>query len=328
MDFMNPDDAAREAKLDYHDLQALTQFHNHQTRKQFDRQNECEREAATILGKPKDLRQQFAARYPTVAFQTLERNELGARMKDSVSGALIEQLGFIHHGIPHLTATIGVNWDSIQIAFRADGIGIIKEESWYEFFDHALDLAQVRQECADDEQAIHEALDEHFREHIGPNLEDPFFDPASEDCSLYFQCGSEEELKRLLTLCLLTEPDIAAHADMNVQICAATDCDRPYLGDYHSYHTRRLEELLAVVLQENEPVGWSFEYNDGVANRQSGYSENAECLCWNIGELLEACSARERMAARRELREYLAARQLDLARFDVLAVKTEREVVA
>ena len=95
------------------------------------------------------------------------------------------------------------------------------------------------------------------------------------------------------------------------------------MSDYEGhYNTQRLDELLAVVLRENQPVGWSFEYNDGIANRQSGYSENAECLRWNVGELLEHCSARERMAARRELRDYLAARKLDLARFDALAVKT------
>ena len=142
---------------------------------------------------------------------------------------------------------------------------------------------------------------------------------------LYFESGSEEELKRLLTLCLLTEPDIAAHAGEDLHIFAATEADAPYLSDYDEhYNTRRLDELLAVVLRENQPVGWSFEYNDGIANRQSGYSENAECLCWNIGELLEHCSARERMAARRELREYLAARKLDLAHFDVLAVKTAK----
>ena len=316
MDFLNPDDEARKATLEYCDVQALFQFHRFQRERQSD---------VVMPEKPRERCARLAALYPNVSFRPSEKSQFIAQVKSKARGALIEHLGFIHHGISYLTTTLSFNYDSVQVAFRADGLGIIKEETWYEFFDHELDLAQVRQECAEDEHALHDALDEYFREHVGPNLEDPFFEPGAEDCALYFEYGSEEELKRLLTLCLLTKPDIAAHAGEDLHIFAATEADAPYLSDYDGhYNTRRLDELLAVVLRENQPIGWSFEYNDGIANRQSGYSENAECLCWNVGELLEHCSARERMAARRELRDYLAARKLDLARFDALAIKTEK----
>ena len=66
-------------------------------------------------------------------------------------------------------------------------------------------------------------------------------------------------------------------------------------------------------------MGWSFEYNDGAHNRRSGYDEFPECLTWKIDEILGESSAREKMAARRELRKWLEARGLDLARFDALA---------
>jgi len=318
MDFLNLNEGAREAKLIYDDVLTLFQFHRFQRERLHD---------VEMPEVPHERCARLAALYPNVIFQPCGKYDLTARVKPKVSGSLAEQLNFLPPDIPHLTTNIAVNWESLQIAFRSDGTGIIKEESWYEFFEHGLDLAQVRQECEGDEHALHDALEDYFRHEIGPNLDDPFFDSSGEDCSLYYESGSEEELKRLLTLCLLTEPDIAAHTDENVHIYAATEANRPYLGDNECYHSRRLEELLEVIMQENEPVGWSFEYNDGAVNRQSGYSENAECLWWHIGELLENCSARERMAARRELREYLAARKLDLARFDALAVKLEKEAV-
>jgi hypothetical protein len=45
----------------------------------------------------------------------------------------------------------------------------------------------------------------------------------------------------------------------------------------------------------------------------------AESLTWNIGEIIEQAPAREKMAARRDLRKWLEARGRDMARFDALA---------
>jgi hypothetical protein len=66
-------------------------------------------------------------------------------------------------------------------------------------------------------------------------------------------------------------------------------------------------------------VGWTWEYNDGAYNRRSGYDEFAESLTWNLGEILEQSPAREKMAARRDLRKWLEKRGHDMARFDALA---------
>jgi hypothetical protein len=82
---------------------------------------------------------------------------------------------------------------------------------------------------------------------------------------------------------------------------------------------------MAIGLSENRPEGWSYEYNDGAYNRKSGYDEYPASLTWDIGELLEQSSAREKMAARRELRKWLEARGHDMARFDALA---KREGIA
>src|SRR4030095_11932233 len=81
----------------------------------------------------------------------------------------------------------------------------------------------------------------------------------------------------------------------------------------------RLEALAEIALSENRPVGWTWEYNDGAYNRRSGYDEFAESLTWNIGEIIEQAPAREKMAARRDLREWLEGRAHDMAWFDALA---------
>ena len=122
-----------------------------------------------------------------------------------------------------------------------------------------------------------------------------------------------------MKLFILTEPDIEAHEDEDVRIYAAADGTDPHLESSDCYHSERLEELAGIALSENRPVGWSFEYNDGAHNRRSGYDEFPECLTWKMDEILGESSAREKMAARRELRKWLEARGHDLARFDALA---------
>jgi hypothetical protein len=72
-------------------------------------------------------------------------------------------------------------------------------------------------------------------------------------------------------------------------------------------------------LPENRPVGWTWEYNDGAYNRRSGYDELSESLTWDIGEILEQSPAREKMAARRDLRKWLEARGHDMTRIDAPA---------
>ena len=309
MDLTDLNQKAREAKLDHAEALALLRFSNFQLE---------QRGEALLPEEYNQLCERLSAIYSDVTFKMTD-HRFFARVKQGVRGSLIERLGLVSSRIPHLATTVTFDFESIYVVFRADGIGIIKEDSWYEFFEHELDLEEVRRESEGDEDAISDSLQDHFHEQIGPQMEDPFFDSSSEDCALYFEIGSETELERLMKLFILTEPGIEAQEDEEVRLYAAMEGTDPCLGDEDCYCSERLNQLAEIALSENRPVGWSFEYNDGAVNRRSGYSEQAECLTWNIGEILEESSARERMAARRELRKYLEARGRDLARFDALA---------
>jgi hypothetical protein len=223
-----------------------------------------------------------------------------------------------NRALPNICA-LGLFSASGQVVFRADGIGVIKEDSWYEFFEHELDMENVRRDCENDRDAINDFLQDHFNEHIGPQMEDPFFDPSGEDCELYFETGSNGELERLMRLFILTEPNIEAYEDEEVRLYAAIEDTEPHLERSDCYFSERLEALAEIALSENRPVGWTWEYNDGAYNRRSGYDKFAESLTWNIGEIIEQAPAREKMAARRDLRKWLEARGRDMARFDALA---------
>jgi hypothetical protein len=310
MDFTDLKESARAAKLDYGEAESLARYLNFQ------------RERAGEAPIHEDYGHQFcqllSENYSGVTFE-YAGHRITARVERGVSGALVERIGFVSREIPHLETTVGFGFESLQVVFRADRIGLIKEDSYYEFFEHDLDLEEVRRNCEGDKDAIDDFLREHFDEQIGPQMEDPFFDPSGEGCELYFDVGSQGELERLMKLFILTEPDIEAHEDEDVRVYAAADGTDPYLESSDCYHSERLEGLAEIALSENRPVGWTFEYNDGAHNRRSGYDEYPESLTWNIDEILEESSAREKMAARRELRKWLEARSHDMARFDALA---------
>jgi len=310
MDFTDLKEKAREAKLDHIEAQALVRFYN------FQRERRGEAPIHEDYGGR--LCERLSEIYSGVTFE-YAGHRIVARVNRSVSGSLVERIGFVSSKIPHLAATVTFGFESLHIVFRADGIGVIIEDSWYEFFEHELDPEQVRRDREHDEDAINDHLQDHFHEQISPQMEDPFFDPSGEDCELYFEMGSQDELERLMKLFILTEPDIESHEDEGIRLYAAMDGTDPYLEDGDCYRSERLDKLTEIALSENRPVGWSFEYNDGAVNRRSGYSEQAECLTWEIGEILEESSAREKMAARHELRKYLEARGLDPTRFDALA---------
>src|SRR5262249_5827501 len=155
----------------------------------------------------------------------------------------VERIGFVSSNIHHLAATISFGSDSFDVVFRADGIGVIKEDSWYEFFEHELDLEEVKRNCENDRDAINDFLQEHFNEHIGPEMEDPFFDPSGEDCELYFETGSQDELERLMRLFILTEPGIEEHEDEEVRLYAAMEDSESHMESSDCYHSERLEAL-------------------------------------------------------------------------------------
>ncbi len=310
MDFTDLKERTREAKLDYGEAKSLVRYLN------FQRERAGEAPINEDYGP--EFCQLLSENFSGVTFE-YAGHQIIARVERGVRGSLVERIGFVSRKIPHLATTVGFGFESIQVVFRADRVGVIKEDSHYEFFEHDLDLEEVRRDCEDDKDAIDDFLQDHFEEQISSQMEDPFFDPAGEGCELYFDVGSQSELERLMKLFILTEPDIEAHEDEDVRVYAAAEGTDPYLESSDGYHSKRLEELAGLALSENRPVGWTFEYNDGAHGRRSGYDEYPESLTWNINEILEESSAREKMAARRELRKWLEARGHDMARFDALA---------
>jgi hypothetical protein len=309
MDFTNLEEKAREAKLDYGETESLVRFLN------FQRERRGEPPIPADYGQLCELLSEI---HTEVEFK-LDGHRIAAIVKDGVSGSLVERIGFVSREIPHFVTTIGFGSEDLQVVFRADGIGVIKEDTWYEFFEHELDLEEAKRDCENDRDAIDDFLRDHFNEQIGSQMEDPFFDPSGEDCDLYFETGSKDELERLMRLFILTELDVEAHEDEEVRLYAAIEDTGPHLERSDCYFSERLEALAEIAVSENRPVGWTWEYNDGAYNWRSGYDKFAESLTWNIGEVIEQAPARVKMAARRDLRKWLDARGRDMARFDALA---------
>jgi hypothetical protein len=313
MDFTDPDEKAREAELDLAEAESLVCFAG------FLRERE---EAAPTLVNYGSICAQLSEMYPDVAFESGGR-KISAKVKEGVVGSLVERIGFVGGHITHLSTDIHFESETFHVVFRGDGVGVIKEDSHYEFFEHDLDLEEVRRDCGDDRNAINDLLWEYFHQEVSGQMEDPFFDPSYDDCDLFFERGSRGELNRLMKLFILTEPGIEGYEDSEVRLYAATDGFDPYLEEDVSYHSERLKELTEIAVSENRPVGWTWQYNDGPVNRQSGYYESPEAISWNVGEILEYTPAREKMAARRELRMWLRERGIDPARFDAMAKSSE-----
>jgi hypothetical protein len=309
MDFTDPDEKAREAELDLVEAESLVCFASFL--------RERGRAAPTLVNYD-SISAQLSEMYPDVAFEPGGR-KISAKVKEGVGGALVEQIGFVGDHVTHLATDIHFDSDTIHVVFRGDGVGVIKDDSHYEFFEHDLDPEEIRRDCRDDRDAINDVLWDYFHEEVSRQMEDPFFDPSYDDCELFFEPGSRKELDRLMKLFILTEPDIEGYEDLEVRLYAATDGFDPSLEDDISYCSKRLKELTKIAVSENRPSGWTWEYNDGPVNRQSGYYESPEAISWSIGEILEYTPAREKMAARRELRIWLQERGLDPAQFDATA---------
>lgn len=315
MDLLDLTQQTRESRLDYDETSALVRFGAFR----LEEDGESQANSGYTYGQ---ICEKLSALYPDVSFNLIN-HDVFARVKDGINGALVEKISLVTGDVPYLTTTVTYRSGDIFVVFREDGIGITRQGTDYDFFRHDLDLEELKQECQNDEDQISEALCSAFLEDIRSEMEDPFFDPEEEHCALHFTSGSDDELDRLMRLFILTEPGIESHEEENVRLYAALEDADPYLaeGDYEGYHSKRLAALAEVALSENRPVGWEWEYNDGAYDRKSGYTQCAEVLTYNISEILEQSSSREKMAARRELGKYLEARGYELAFFDALANK-------
>lgn len=313
MDFTDLNDKAREAELDYRELISLLKFHNF-LRKRNGQPPTDEPKYKHIFDKLEEV-------YPDLTFRAIDYR-IFVQVRPESEGSLVERVGFVNARIPHMTTICDYSFGSVTVVFRSDGIGVIKEGPSYEFFEHTLDMVEVILECGNNQDARSKRLRDYFGDGISRLMEDPIFDPSAEAHELHFEKGSREELDRLMKLFILTEPGIEKHADEEVCLYAETEDRGPYLESRDAYCSRRLKNLTMIALSENRPVGWIWEYNGGGYYRRSGYDRQATVVTWEIGEVLEQSSATEKMAAFRELHDYLDARGLAITEFDAMAKET------
>jgi len=321
VDFTNLKDRRRRARLDYAQAESLMRFVDFQRKRKGDQPIGIEKFRTNCS---RQFCEHLSEFYSGVTFKHAG-HVIISTVKNRVAGSLVERIGFVDSQIPHLRAAVGYGYNSMPVIFRADGIGLVKDDSYYDFFEHQLNLDNVERERKGDEESINGFLQDHFLEGINSRLKDPFFNRGSEeeDCELHFETGSRTELGRLIKLFILTEPEIEAYKDKEVRINAAADGDNPYLEEDDSnfyYYSERLENLTDIALSENRPVGWMLKYRDGQAvNRRSGYYESPKSLCWNVGEIIDLAPPRERMAARREVRKWLQERARGPAQYEAPA---------
>lgn len=166
-----------------------------------------------------------------------------------------------------------------------------------------------------------DALLEHI-DNFKSNQDDPFLDLDSlEDQPLEFLSGSEEELEEQLTL--LFHACIPGHlweqvglSDIGIDV-RASYAEEPACVDFEnmewngSEFTRLVnnnskivdidafKDALDKVVECNEPQGYTWEYNDGSYDRQSGYDQHAARLGINI----TAPTAHEHICAKLKLKE-------------------------
>jgi hypothetical protein len=311
MDFTDLNEKAREAELDHREVMSLLRFYNLRR----ERNGEPRLDTAYNYSRIFDGLEEA---YPDLTFRRVD-HRLFAAVRPPGKGSLVEKIGFVSDQVPHLAITGVYGFDGVSVVFRTDGMGVIKEGSWYEFFEHDLDLEKLRLECGDDHETISDRLRDYFRNGIERFMKDPFFDPSDEGSELHFEIGSRDELDRLMRLFVLTEPGIDKHADSQVCLFAGMEGRDPRLEERYAYCSMRLKKLAEITLSENRPVGWSWEYNDGAHYRRSGYDRHPANIVWKIGEILEQTAARERMAAQRALRKYLKSRGHDPAKFGAKA---------
>ena len=149
--------------------------------------------------------------------------------------------------------------------------------------------------------------------------QDPYIDPDDFDSEdLNFICGSEEDLKEMLTLiCHASIPmplwDKYSELEINVQ-SSMDDGDGAQVDyDNMSYNSiwgdvqkqfptlaQHIENAFDTALSENTPSGHSWEYNDGPYDRASGYDKSPHRLDITI----TAPSAHEQMSAKMEIKKY------------------------
>ena len=221
--------------------------------------------------------------------------------------------------VSEITGQIESNHETYRMVLRSDGTASLFEGEWEsDKFSHDLDLVALQQTYPDAE-ARQEYLSEWFWQNINHRLDDPFLVGYDElnSYELTFVSGKAGEFERLMGLFLLTEPNLDKARENEVVVNCATNDGPAQLGRAQWYYSSdRLEKLVKLALAEHHPFGYTYEYNDQRGDRRSGYSLNPAQLEYDLNEIAQS-PARERMNARRELREWLTARGHDPASYDL-----------
>lgn len=134
------------------------------------------------------------------------------------------------------------------------------------------------------------------------NQTDPYTHGTPEgDTPLEFLCGTEEKLVKLIETIVYAHIPYRTWGDCQVAalpitVRAAVEQDSEnaaeimicdWLGEVNDMFTgkyvtdnirKRMQAALDVALDQNYPVGFSWEYNDGISNKMSGYSETPRSI--------------------------------------------------
>lgn len=166
--------------------------------------------------------------------------------------------------------------------------------------------------------AVTDAADDVVEE-FKSDADDPYIDESElEGSELHFLCGSEEDLESMLTLICHAGIPLQAWGNedsLNIEIDSATDDGESAIVNYDSMDWsgsswEGIKERLAdkfefierafdVALDNNQPCGHKWEYNDGAYDRKSGYDRSAERLTFTIS----APSAHEQVCAKIEIQK-------------------------
>jgi hypothetical protein len=208
-----------------------------------------------------------------------------------------------------------------RVLFRDDGTGALfdddrnKDGKPEHEFNHNLSLPALLVEHW--YEPLYEYLEEYFWNEVNPNIENRLVKESweLERHELEFVMGNRNEFERLMRLFLLTEPETALRQSGNYAAIVKSaskpsqrDSDpEPHLS-LGAYRSDRLLALTQLLFREHYPRGYYWEYNDGPSDRLLwGYSFYAEEFDFPLAPIL-AAPAREKMAARAELCQWLTER--------------------
>lgn len=236
---------------------------------------------------------------------------------DRVRSAVMNGIRFDEAIMPEDAVSLrlqGRNEHSILV-LAADGTGIVffcRENRWTptDYFSHEGDIATMK--ALPDEERD-DAILAFFAKHVNPHLGDPLLleDDVLADSS-YFVCGSAAELIRLATLIVQTEPGfVSAGRKAEVRFYGLLEEDdmASNIDAVRTWHitgiepTQRLKDLMEIAQDLNEFHGTSYYYNDGRAERMSGYTAERN----TIHIAIEPPSGHEAMTLHQQLRDALAS---------------------